>query len=185
MTTEKMGVHKPADTDHADASLLVAQHALASAWAKWKNKKIKAGMHCPAPKILTTSAGPLSAARFGKLFILQDVLDTGDETLITWLTTYNAALLANPWLKRQRYLAVVSFFFSIFCLILSMFWLMAGSLIMMVLLTLTGVLSADQYAVNAINARQSIAGLKAERRFRGKKLSYFDAKRILIMRNEF
>jgi hypothetical protein len=180
--------------DSSKSALSNHQKVLASAWQTWKGKKIRSGIACPVPKlqiIRNATAEPLKAVwgSNGKVSISEDLLtNTGNEsneTLINYLIIYNGALIANPWLKRQKYLAIATLVLAVFCTLSLMFWAAVGALVMSALLMIISTLSTDYYVVRAINARQAIAGLTAKRRYRSKELSYFDKKRILIMREGY
>ena len=154
-----------------------AGDTLAEIWRVWRQKGIR-------PAIVITDAGPLAAAKFGRLLIRRDVLN-GNETLVNWLVAHNAAFLANPWLKWQRRIAILSI---VMALLDVMIWHQYGAAASMVFLAPVmawmSVWTADQYAVRALNARQSIAGLKAERAFTHQKESWLDTRRIRLMRGE-
>lgn len=157
---------------------IAAKSALNEAWIRWKQKGI-------VPELVITDAGPLAAAKFGRLLIRSDVLETGNETLIGWLVAHHAVFLANPWLRWQRRIAILSI---VMALLDVMIWHQYGAAASMVFLapvmTWMSVWTADQYAVRALNARQSIAGLRAERAFAHKKESWLDTRRIRLMRGE-
>lgn len=170
------------DTTAEDAKsniggIIIAKSALSGAWVLWKPKGI-------VPELVITDAGPLAAAKFGRLLIRRDVLN-GNETLMNWLVAHHAVFLANPWLRWQRRIAILSI---VMALLDVMIWHQYGAAASMVFLapvmTWMSVWTADQYAVRALNARQSIAGLKAERAFAHKKESWLDTKRIRLMRGE-
>ncbi len=155
-----------------------ADDTLADIWRVWRQKGIR-------PDIVITDAGPLAAAKFGRLLIRRDVLETGNETLIDWLVAHHAAFLANPWLLWQRRIAILSL---VMALLDVMIWHQYGDALSMLFLASVmawlGIWTADQYAVRAINARQSIAGLKADRAFTHRKESWLDSRRIRLMRGE-
>lgn len=157
---------------------IMAEAVLADTWRSWRQTG-------PAPEIVVSDAGPLAAAKFGRLLIRRDVLESGNETLLNWLVAHNAAFLVNRWIRLQRLWA----FFSLGAAILDVtIWHQYGAAASMVFLASAmawmSLSTADQYAVKALNARQSIAGLKAERTFVHKKESWLDTRRIRLMRGE-
>ena len=166
------------DANSSTGGFITAKSALNAAWIRWKQKGV-------VPEIVVSDAGPLAAAKFGRLLIRRDVLETGNETLIDWLVAHHAAFLANLWLKWQRRIVILSL---VMALLDVMIWHQLGDALSMLLLagvmTWLSVWTADQYAVRAINARRSIAGLKAERAFAHRKESWLDTKRIRLMRGE-
>jgi hypothetical protein len=154
-----------------------AGETLAEFWRVWRQKGIR-------PDIVITDAGPLAAAKFGRLLIRRDVLN-GNETLMNWLVAHHAAFLANPWLRWQRRIAILTI---VMALLDVMIWHQYGAAASMVFLAPVmawmSVWTGDQYAVRALKARQSIAGLRAERAFAHKKESWLDTRRIRLMRGE-
>jgi|GEM_PF-5065987 hypothetical protein len=171
------GVEHMGITTENGSETTTAGDTLAEIWRVWRQKGIR-------PAIVITDAGPLAAAKFGRLLIRRDVLN-GNETLVNWLVAHNAAFLANPWLKWQRRIAILSL---VMALLDVMIWHQYGDALSMLLLAYVmawmSLWTADQYSVRAINARQSIAGLKAERAFTHKKESWLDSRRIRLMRGE-
>lgn len=165
-----------ADTG-GDMGKITVESVLADTWRSWRQTG-------PAPEIVITDAGPLAAAKFGRLLIRRDVLNS-NETLVNWLVAHNAAFLANPWLKWQRRIAILSL---VMALLDVMIWHQYGDALSMLFLASVmawlSIWTADQYAVRAINARRSIAGLKAERAFTLRKESWLDTRRVRLMRGE-
>ncbi|MBU2857218.1 hypothetical protein HF289_10180 [Acidithiobacillus ferrooxidans] len=155
-----------------------AGETLAEFWRVWRQRGIR-------PNIVITDAGPLAAAKFGRLLIRRDVLETGNETLIDWLVAHHAAFLANPWLRWQRRIAILSLIMGLLDVAI---WHQYGTAASMVFLASVmawlSIWTADQYAVRALNARRFIAGLKAERAFAHQKESWLDTRRIRLMRGE-
>uniref|UniRef100_E6QNM4 Uncharacterized protein n=1 Tax=mine drainage metagenome TaxID=410659 RepID=E6QNM4_9ZZZZ len=171
------GVEHMGITTENGSETTTAGDTLAEIWRVWRQKGIR-------PAIVITDAGPLATAKFGRLLIRRDVLN-GNETLMNWLVAHHAAFLANPWLRWQRRIAILS---VVMALLDVMIWHQYGAAESMVFLapvmTWMSVWTADQYAVRALNARRSIAGLRAERAFAHKKESWLDTRRIRLMRGE-
>lgn len=165
-----------ADTG-GDMGKITVESVFADTWRSWRQTG-------PAPEIVITDAGPLAAAKFGRLLIRRDVRNS-NETLVNWLVAHNAAFLANPWLKWQRCIAILSL---VMALLDVMIWHQYGDALSMLFLASVmawlSIWTADQYAVRAINARRSIAGLKAERAFTHRKESWLDTRRVRLMRGE-
>ncbi|MCR2830526.1 hypothetical protein NR402_09565 [Acidithiobacillus ferrooxidans] len=155
-----------------------AGDTLAEFWRVWRQKGIR-------PDIVITDAGPLAAAKFGRLLIRRDVLKTGNETLIDWLVAHHAAFLANRVVRWQRLWAILSLIMGLLDVAI---WHQYGTAASMVFLASVmawlSIWTADQYAVRAINARRAVAGLKAERAFMHRKEGWLDTRRIRLMRGE-
>lgn len=166
------------DAKSSTGGIIIAKSALSGAWVLWKPKGI-------VPELVITDAGPLAAAKFGRLLIRRDVLETGNETLIDWLVARHAAFLANRVVRWQRLWAILSLIMGLLDVAI---WHQYGTAASMVFLASVmawlSIWTADQYAVRAINARRSIAGLKAERVFAHQKGSWLDTRRIRLMRGE-
>ena len=162
----------------ADNGKNLGKMALDKAWQSWRQTRV-------APEIVISDGGPLAAAKFGRLLVRRDVLDAGNVTLIDWLVAHNAAFLVNRWVRWQRFWAMLSLVVGILDVAV---WHQCGPAASMLFLASVmawmSLSTADQYAVKALNARQSIAGLKAERAFAHKKESWLDTRRIRLMRGE-
>ena len=127
----------------------------------------------------------MATAKFGRLLIRYDVLDSGNDTLIDWLVAHNAAFLVNRWICWQRLLVFFSLGAAILDVMIRHQYGMAASMVFLAsMMAWMSLWNADQYAVRALNARRSIAGLKAERAFTHKKESWLDIRRIRLMRGE-
>ena len=162
----------------ADNKKNLGKMALDKAWQSWRQTKV-------APEIVISDGGPLAAAKFGRLLIRRDVLDAGNATLIDWLVAHNAAFLVNRWVRWQRLWAILSLVMgTLDAAIWHQYGPAASMLFLASVMAWTSLWNADQYAVRALNARRSIAGLKAERAFTHKKESWLDTRRIRLMRGE-